>query len=111
MSLSMWLRVGCAIALLGGRVTAQAPPIAYDSGMALEADYVVVGGGTAGCALAARICVGLPNSTVVLLERSLPRTDEQARFFRYKQSTSLRKHSSVVCRSCLLQSIHGARQK
>lgn len=44
-----------------------------------EADYVVVGGGTAGCALAARLCEGLPGATVVLLERSAPRTEEQAR--------------------------------
>jgi malic enzyme len=72
----MWLVVGTAIALLA-LVTAQAPLSADDFGTALEADYVVVGGGTAGCALAARICEGLPNATVVLLERGLPRTDEQ----------------------------------
>jgi ribulose 1,5-bisphosphate synthetase/thiazole synthase len=78
MSQSMWLLVGTAIALLA-RVTAQAPLSADGFEAALEADYVVVGGGTAGCALAARICEGLPNATVVLLERSLPRTPEQVR--------------------------------
>ena len=41
------------------------------------ADYVVVGGGTAGCALAARLCECLPDSTVVLLERGPPRTPDQ----------------------------------
>jgi ribulose 1,5-bisphosphate synthetase/thiazole synthase len=78
----MGLVVVTAIALLA-RVTAQVPLNAADIGTALEADYVVVGGGTAGCALAARICEGLPNATVVLLERGLPRTDEQACSFLY----------------------------
>jgi malic enzyme len=76
----MWLVVGTAIVLLA-QVTAQAPLSAVDFGAAFEADYVVVGGGTAGCALAARICEGLPNATVVLLERALPRTPEQVRCF------------------------------
>jgi malic enzyme len=72
----MCVVVGTAIALLA-RVTAQAPLSEDAFGTMLEADFVVVGGGTAGCALAARICEGLPNAKVVLLERSLPRTDEQ----------------------------------
>jgi ribulose 1,5-bisphosphate synthetase/thiazole synthase len=76
MSQSMWLVLGTAISLLA-QVTAQAPLSADDFRAALEADFVVVGGGTAGCALAARICEGLPNATVVLLERGLPRTPEQ----------------------------------
>lgn len=41
------------------------------------ADYIVVGGGTAGCALAARLCEYLPNATVTLLERGKPRSDKQ----------------------------------
>ena len=36
-------------------------------------DYIVVGGGTAGCTLAARLCAGLPDATVLLLERGAPR--------------------------------------
>jgi choline dehydrogenase-like flavoprotein len=72
----MWLVVGTAIVLLA-QVTAQSPRSADALGATLEADYVVVGGGTAGCALAARMCEGLPKAKVVLLERSLPRTDEQ----------------------------------
>jgi alanine dehydrogenase len=75
-SQSMWFVVGTAIALLAW-VTADASLGSYGFDTALEADYVVVGGGTAGCALAARICEGLPNAKVVLLERSRPRTDEQ----------------------------------
>jgi len=39
-----------------------------------EADYVIVGGGTAGCVAAARICKGIPDATAVLLERGNPRT-------------------------------------
>jgi malic enzyme len=76
MSQSTWLVMGTAIALLA-RVTAEAPLSADAFEATLEADYVVVGGGTAGCALAARICEGLPNAKVVLLERGRPRTDEQ----------------------------------
>ena len=63
-------------AWLAGSV-AQAPQ--HAAGTPTEADYVVVGGGTAGCALAARLCEGLPGATVVLLERSAPRTQAQAR--------------------------------
>ena len=39
-----------------------------------RADFVIVGGGTAGCALAARLCEGLPHATVAVLERGHPRT-------------------------------------
>ena len=42
-----------------------------------SADFVVVGGGTAGCVLAARICENLPDSSVALLERGAPRTERQ----------------------------------
>lgn len=38
-----------------------------------EADYVIVGGGTAGCVLAARLCAALPHRTFTLLERGAPR--------------------------------------
>ena len=41
------------------------------------ADFVVIGGGTAGCALAARLCENLPEASVVVLDRSLPRTEEE----------------------------------
>lgn len=40
------------------------------------ADFVIVGAGTAGCALASRLCTLHPNRTVLLLERSLPRTPQ-----------------------------------
>lgn len=42
-----------------------------------EADFVVIGGGTAGCALAARLCGNLPEASVVVLDRSIPRTEEE----------------------------------
>jgi NAD-dependent dihydropyrimidine dehydrogenase PreA subunit len=108
----MWLVVGTAIALLA-QVTAQAPLSAVDFEAALEADYVVVGGGTAGCALAARICEGLPNATVVLLERSLPRTPEQARCFLSKHSElkSLCNSCCIVCCNSLLDRVQGAWEK
>lgn len=38
-----------------------------------DPDFIVVGGGTAGCVLAARLCSALPESQVVLLERGIPR--------------------------------------
>ena len=40
-------------------------------------DFVIVGGGTAGCTLAARLCTDLPTASVALLERGAPRTAEQ----------------------------------
>lgn len=61
------------IAVAGAQALEAAAPAAT------EADYVVVGGGTAGCALAARLCEGLPHTTVVLLERATPRTQAQVR--------------------------------
>lgn len=44
-----------------------------------NADYIVVGGGTGGCALAARLCVGLPHASVTLLERGKERNSEEVR--------------------------------
>eukprot|EP00892_Ulva_mutabilis_P008488 jgi/Ulvmu1/6010/UM026_0136.1 len=41
------------------------------------ADFVVLGGGTAGCAVAARLCENLPGATIVVLERGVPRTPQQ----------------------------------
>ena len=46
-------------------------------GTARAADYVIVGGGTAGCALAARLCTAAPDATVTLLERGAPRTADE----------------------------------
>jgi len=42
--------------------------------MALQAtatipDFIIVGGGTSGCTLAARLCVGLPAARIIVLER------------------------------------------
>lgn len=39
-----------------------------------SADYIIVGGGTAGSVLAARLCTALPNRTFTLLERGAPRS-------------------------------------
>lgn len=36
------------------------------------ADVIIVGGGTAGCALAARLCIARPDLSLVLLERGTP---------------------------------------
>ena len=40
-----------------------------------EADYVIIGGGTAGCVVAARLCAALPHASVALLERGAPRNE------------------------------------
>ena len=48
------------------------PPLELTCGDA--ADFVIVGGGTSGCVLAARICENLPDASVVVLERGAPRT-------------------------------------
>lgn len=39
-------------------------------------NFIVVGGGTAGCTVAARLCAGLPTATVLLLERGAERDAE-----------------------------------
>ena len=39
-----------------------------------SSDYVIVGGGTAGCVLAARLCEALPHAAITLLERGAPRS-------------------------------------
>ena len=44
------------------------------------ADYVIIGGGTAGSAVAARLCAALPQATMVVLERGAPRTAEEDLF-------------------------------
>eukprot|EP00892_Ulva_mutabilis_P000514 jgi/Ulvmu1/10463/UM063_0020.1 len=46
------------------------------NGLPVSADYVIIGGGTAGSAVAARLCEALPESSVVVLERAAPRTPE-----------------------------------
>lgn len=62
----------CAAAAAAGVTTASAQG-------PTEVDYVIVGGGTAGCALAARLCEGLPNAQIALLERGNPRSAEAVR--------------------------------
>ncbi len=39
----------------------------------LLADYVIVGGGTSGCAIAARLCAKMPKKRFILVERATPR--------------------------------------
>jgi len=53
------------------------PLVGGDKDIPTEADFVIVGGGTAGCVLAARLCSGLPNHKTVLLERGSPRSDDE----------------------------------
>lgn len=40
-------------------------------------DFVIVGAGTAGCVVAARLCQALPDYTFALLEQGAPRTEDQ----------------------------------
>lgn len=46
---------------------------------ARDTDIIIIGGGTAGCALAARLCAALPGKNIVILERGSPRS-RQAEF-------------------------------
>ena len=48
-----------------------------DAGAPDAADFVVIGGGTAGCVVAARLCEALPQASVALLERGPPRNESQ----------------------------------
>lgn len=43
---------------------------------ASEFDFIVVGAGTSGCALASRLCTQLPQAKILLLERGIPRDAE-----------------------------------
>ena len=47
-----------------------------------HSDFIIVGGGTAGCALAARLCQALPDMHFTLLERGKPRNAQQERTVR-----------------------------
>ena len=64
------------------------------------ADYIVVGGGTAGCALVAQMCAAIPDKKFVLLERGKPRTKEEE----LRVRTPACKHSSTtICPGCLCE--------
>lgn len=41
-----------------------------------SSDILIVGGGTSGCVLAAKLCSALPNLQITLLERGLPRSPQ-----------------------------------
>lgn len=43
----------------------------------MDADYIIIGGGTAGCVLATRLCENLPDASIVVLERGAPRNARQ----------------------------------
>jgi len=45
-----------------------------------SADFVIIGAGTAGCAMAARLCQGLPFVKIVILEQGPARTEEEEIF-------------------------------
>ncbi|KEY73985.1 hypothetical protein S7711_02580 [Stachybotrys chartarum IBT 7711] len=64
------LSVWSTLALLVGATAATAVPESYD--------YIIVGGGTAGAALAARLSTGLPRSSILLLEAG-PAAPEELR--------------------------------
>jgi choline dehydrogenase-like flavoprotein len=51
--------------------------VAGDEEIPDTADFVIVGGGTAGCVLASRLCTDLPQASIVLLERGAPRNEAE----------------------------------
>jgi len=75
-----WL-VGVASVAAGAAAAAAVETTASGAGGSgpypSAADYVIVGGGTAGCVLAARLCARFPAASVVLIERGRPRTPAQ----------------------------------
>eukprot|EP00892_Ulva_mutabilis_P012581 jgi/Ulvmu1/9696/UM055_0034.1 len=52
-----------------------------------EIDYVIVGGGTAGCVMAARLCTRLPDAQIVLLERGQERNQTEEELVRAMRRT------------------------
>lgn len=50
-------------------------------------DLLIIGAGTSGCVLASRLCLALPNTTLLLLERAPPRTPSQNLFVRQPRNT------------------------
>jgi choline dehydrogenase len=48
-----------------------------DASASANADFVIIGAGTAGCVMAARLCQGLPSAKIVILEQGPARTDEE----------------------------------
>jgi len=48
----------------------------------MHSDFVVVGGGTSGCVLAARLCENMPGSTITLIERGAPRSEDENTFMK-----------------------------
>ena len=60
----------------GPDIPAPGPPPTKPPGRD-TADFVIIGGGTSGCVVAARICEKLPDASVVVLERGAQRTAEE----------------------------------
>eukprot|EP00892_Ulva_mutabilis_P001549 jgi/Ulvmu1/11395/UM075_0057.1 len=70
---------GTCSAGAGTCTTAAAPDTAGGANGGTDdgaADYVIIGGGTAGSVLAARLCAALPGRSFVLLERGAPRSED-----------------------------------
>jgi len=53
----------------------------------MHSDFVVVGGGTSGCVLAARLCENMPGSTITLIERGAPRSEDENTFMKSNRRT------------------------
>lgn len=57
-------------------------PFLSDASPASTYDFVIVGAGTAGCTLAARLCVTLPSASILLLERGATRNASEEHLVR-----------------------------
>lgn len=68
--------MSCARIFLSLIVITATFPITKGTTGVSHSDFIIVGGGTAGCTIAARLCSRLPAAKIIIIERGLPRNSQ-----------------------------------